>query len=161
MVVKYIKIYTKRNVWLAFLCATIVAVPLIIASLIFDVLEYDILAAFIPYPIAAIVILFCSLPIFRFRRMIQEQEALYGAAFNDVDVMHLETTLYISQDWLIWAGISAFHKKHIKKITHRLRHGNAGVSSNEVKIITVDNRKYTIWCLSTSNIVKLKNWLRT
>lgn len=161
MIDKYIKIYIKRNVRLAFVCATIVAVPLFITSLFYDVLAYDMLAALVPYPIAAVVVLFCSLPIFRFRRMIQKQEVLYGAEFNDVDVKHLETTLYISQDWLIWAGISAFHKRHIKQITHKLRHGRAGMSSNEVKIITVDNKKYTIWCLSTSNIKKVKDWLKT
>ena len=159
MVEKYIKIYTKRNIWLAFVCATIVAVPLFIISLFYDVLAYDILAALVPYPISAAVVLFCSLPISRFRRMIQKQEVLYGAEFNDVDVKRLETTLYISQDWLIWAGISAFHKKHIKHITYKQRHGRVG-SSNEVKVITVDNKKYTIWCLSAGNIQKIKDWCK-
>lgn len=158
MVNKYVRIYTKRNIWLTFICATIVAVPLFITSLIYDVLQYDYLTALIPYAIAAVVVLCCSVPIFCFRSMILEQEALYGIYFNDADAKHLETTLYISQDWLIWAGISAFHKNHIKHIAHKKRHGRVG-SSNEVKVVTVDSKKYTVWCLSSSNIQLIKEWL--
>lgn len=160
MIEKYIKLYLKRNIWLGSVCATIVAIPMLITSLIYDVLEYDLLISLIPFPIAVIVVLFCSLPIPRFRKMIQEQETLYGTAFNDADVEHLETTLYIAKDWLIWAGVSAFHRKHIKEISHKLRHGRPG-TSNEVRIVTVDNKKYTTWCLSASHVKNIKSWLKS
>ena len=78
--------------------------------------------------------------------------------FQDTDVVHLETTLYLSKDWLIWAGSCAVYKEHIKSISSALRHGGAG-SSNEVVVRTVDNKQYTIWCLSSSNVKKIKKWI--
>ena len=37
----------------------------------------------------------------QFEKMIAEQESLYNTVFSDTDAEHLETTLYISRDWLI------------------------------------------------------------
>ena len=157
MVEKYIKIYRKRNVILALICTTIVFIPLLIASLIYDVLSYDLIVAFIPFPIAFICVLFSFLSIIRFRKMIRQQESLYDTVFSDTDATHLETTLYLSKDWLIWAGCCAIYKIHIQSIQHKLVVGRFG-SSNKVTITTVDNKRYTIWCLSTTNIKKIKIW---
>ena len=89
--------------------------------------------------------------------MINMQEQLYGVSFNDNNAVHLETTLYLSEDWLIWAGESAIYKYHIKSVRSKLVHGRSG-SSNKVVITTVDNKKYVIWCLSYSNINKIRKW---
>ena len=89
--------------------------------------------------------------------MIKMQEQQYGVQFDDYNVIHLETTLYLSENWLIWAGISSIYKNHIKSIHSKLVHGRSG-SSNKVTIKTVDNKKYIIWCLSSSNINKIRKW---
>ena len=157
MIDKYIRIYNKRNINLAFVCATMVFVPLFIVSLFYDVVQEDIWVSFAPFIMALGCIAIASLFTKRFRKMIYKQEQLYDVQFQDVDVVHLETTLYLSKDWLIWAGSCAIYKEHIKSISSTLRHGRPG-SSNEVVIKTVDDRQYRIWCLSSSNIKKIKKW---
>ncbi len=157
MIDKYIKIYHKRNVQLALICATIVFVPLFVVSLFYDVVPEDTLVSFAPYILAAIFVAIASLFTKRFRKMIHEQEQLYSVQFQDTDVVHLETTLYLAKDWLIWAGSCAMYKEHIKAISSALRPGRIG-SSNEVVVRTVDNKQYSIWCLSSSNVKRIKKW---
>ena len=157
MVEKYTKIYLKRNITLALICATIVFIPLLIVSLIYDVLSYDLIAAFMPFPFAFICVLISFLPIIRFRKMIRQQEVLYDTVFSDTDADHLETTLYLSKNWLIWAGNCAVYKNHIQSIEYKLETGRVG-SSNKVTITTVDDKRYIFWCLNTTNIKKIKTW---
>ena len=123
----------------------------------YKILSYDLIIAFVPFPIALICVLVSLLPIIRFRKMIMRQESLYDTVFSDTDANHLETTLYLSKDWLIWAGSSAIHKKHIQSIKHKLESGRVG-SANKVIITTVDNKRYVVWCLSATNIKKIKLW---
>ena len=157
MIDKYIRIYRKRNIQLAFVCATRVFIPLFVVSLFYDVVPEDTLVSFSPYVIAAACIAIASLFSKRFRKMIHEQEQLYDVQFQDTDVVHLETTLYLSKDWLIWAGSCAMYRVHIKSINATLRYGRVGLS-NEVIIKTVDNKQYRIWCLNSSNVKKIKKW---
>ena len=49
VVEKYIKIYLKRNSILALICAALVFIPLLIVSLVYDVLSYDLIIAFVPF----------------------------------------------------------------------------------------------------------------
>ena len=157
MVEKYIKIYVNRNIILALICATIVFIPLLIVSLIYDVLSYDLIVALTPFLIALVCVLISFQSIIRFRKMIMQQETLYDTIFSDTNADHLETTLYLSKDWLIWAGSCAIYKKHIEFIKHKLESGRAS-SSSKVTITTADNKRYIIWCLSTTNIKKIKTW---
>ena len=157
---KYIKIYHKRNVKLAFICAVIVFVPLFVVSLFYNVVREDIIISFVPFVLAMLCVAVASLYTIRFKKMIKEQEHIYNVEFQDTKADHLETTLYLSDEWLIWAGSSAFYKKHIKSISSVRRFGRVG-SSNEVTIKTIDNKKYTVWCLSASNIKKIREWKDT
>lgn len=157
MVKKYIKIYHKRNIKLALFCAITVFVPLFVVSLFYNVVPEDTIISFVPFVLAALSVAVASLYTIRFKKMIKEQEHIYNIEFQDAKAEYLETTLYLSDEWLIWAGSSAFYKKHIKSIGSVRQYGRAG-SSNKVTIKTVDNRKYTIWCLSASNIKKISEW---
>ena len=159
MIDKYIKIYHKRNILLALMCATIVFLPLFVVSLFYDVVPDDTLVSVVPFILSALCVAIASLFTKRFRTMIHKQEQIYSVKFQDTDVVHLETTLYLSKDWLIWAGSCAIYKENIKTINSKLRHGRVG-SSNEVIIKTVDNKQYTIWCLSSSNVKKIKEWTK-
>ena len=154
---KYIEFYHKRNITLALVCATIAFLPLFVVSLFYDVVSEDTVISFIPYVFAALSVVVASLYTIRFKKLIEEQERIYNVQFQDKNAQHLENTLYLSEDWIIWAGSSAFYKKHIKSISSVRRHGKGG-SSNQVIIRTVDNKKYTIWCRSTSNVKKIKEW---
>lgn len=154
---KYIKIYHKRNTLLALFCASIVFLPLFAVSLFYDVVPEDTLISFVPFILAPLWVAVASLYTIRFKKLIAEQEKIYHIQFQDDNVEHLETTLYLSDDWLIWAGSCAFYKKHIKSISPIRCLGRAG-SSNQVTIKTIDDKKYTVWCLSASNFKKLKEW---
>ncbi len=157
---EYIRIYQKRNIKLAFLCAVIVFIPLFVVSLFYDVVLEDTIVSFVPFVLAALSVVVAYLYTLRFKKLIEKQEQIYDIQFQDTNAEHLETTLYLSDDWLIWAGSCAFYKKHIKSINSVRRYGRAG-SSNQVTIKTIDNKKYTIWCLSASNIKKIKEWKNT
>ena len=157
MINKYIHIYNRRNCLLALFCSSIVSIPMFITSLIYDVIQDDHFIAFAPFAIAAICVAIASLYTIRFKKMIKMQEQLYGVQFNDDNAIHLGTTLYLSEDWLIWAGSCSIYKNHIKSISSKLITGRSG-TSNKVTITTVDNKKYVIWCLSSSNINKIRKW---
>ena len=159
MVKKYNTIYHRRNIKLALICATIVFVPLFIESMVYDILPEDTFISFIPFVIAILCVGVASLFTIRFRRMIEAQEKRYNVQFQDNDVIHLENTLYLSKEWLISAGSCAIYKAHIQSIHSALRYSRAG-SSNEIIIKTSDSRKYRIWCLSSSNVKKIKDWVK-
>ena len=150
----------NRNMRLVFICASIIFLPLFITSLLYDVVPGDIWIALVPFYLAPICVAVASLYTIRFRKMIAKQEQAYHIQFQDDNVEHLETTLYLSSDWLIWAGSCAFYKKHIKSIRSVRRFGRAG-SSNQVTINTIDGKKYTMWCLSAANVKKLKAWQKS
>ena len=158
LISKYIKVYVKRNVFLALFCSILVFIPLFICSLIYDVLSYDIAVSFVPFAIAIICVLISLIPTIQFRRMIAQQEKQYGVKFSDAWAVHLETTLYLSDNWLIWAGVSALYRGHISDIQAKTMSGSVG-SSNKVKLITADNRRYVVWCLSDNNLKKVYKWL--
>ena len=160
MMEKYIKIYHKRNAQFGCLCAFLAFVPLFIVSLFYDIIPEDTWISFIPFAFAAMYVAIASLNTIRFKKLIAEQEQMYHIQFQDDNVEHLETTLYLSDGWLIWAGSCAFYKNHIKSIRSVHRFGRAG-SSSQVTIKTVDDKKHTVWCLSASNVKKLKQWLKS
>ena len=158
LISKYIKVYVKRNILLALFCSILVFIPLFIVSLIYDVMSYDIAVSFVPFAIAIICVLISLIPTIQFRRMITQQEEVYGVKFSDTGAVHLETTLFLSDNWLIWAGVSALYKGYITDVKSRIMSGSVG-SSNRVELITADNKRYVVWCLNGNNLVKIKKWL--
>ena len=158
---KYIIYYNKRNIKIAFAFAAVIFILFFVVSLIYDVIENDVLISFSPFVFAAISVAIASLYTIRFKKMIEKQEKLYDVQFQDKDIERLETTLFLSDEWLIWAGSCAFYKKHIDSINSVRRYAQAGGSSNEITVKTVDGKKYTIWCLSSSNVKRIKKWLNT
>ena len=143
--------------FLALFCAAIVCVPLLIVSFLYDAIPYDLAVALAPFPLALICVAISLFPTIRFKKMIAEQESLYNTVFSDTDAEHLETTLYISRDWLIWAGCSAICKAHIRSVQSRYASGSAGVS-NRVTITTADHRRYVVWCLRAENVRRIRDW---
>ncbi len=154
---KYIKLYLKRITFVALICAILVFLPLFLVSLIYDVLSYDLLVSFAPFFIGFVCVAVSALTIPRFKKMVAQQEKRYHAVFSDEGAQHLETTLYLSKDWLIWAGVSAIHREHIRSVRHRSVNSRSG-PSNKVTIRTADNKTYMIWCLSADNIRKIHQW---
>ena len=160
MIETYVKIYLKRNILLAFVCSVIGFIPLFIVSLVYDVISYDLIISFCPFLIAFLCFSISLFPIIRFKKMIASQELLYGIVFSDNNSTRLETTLYLSDEWLIWACYCAIHKKHIQSVKCKRGHSRVG-SSYRVKITTIDKKHYIIWCLNFSSIKKINSWRKT
>ena len=120
---KYIKIYHKRNLMLALLCATPTFIILFVVSLLYDYVPQDTMVSFSPFALAAFSVAIASLSTIRFKKLIGKQEQIYGIQFQDTNAEHIEKTLYVSKDWLIRAGAFSFYKKHIKSITYILENG--------------------------------------
>ena len=156
-ITNYIRSYIKRNVFLALFCAIIVFIPFFIVSLLYNYDPNDTVLSFIPFGIALICVLLSLLPIVRFRKMIDEQEKMYNTVFSDSGAEHLETTIYLSEEWLIKAGCTALYKEHVENAESKLMTGSAG-ASNRIKIKTKDGKRYIIWCLSDSNLKKILSW---
>ena len=159
MLSTYTKIYIKRNLLAALVCAVICFIPLFVVSLIYDVRADDTLIAWIPFPAAALCFGVSLLPIIPFRHMVRKQEALYRVAFTDTDVKRLDTTLYISRTWLIHAGRVALCKQHIRKITAKQVYGKGGVSYR-ITVKTADNRRLVIRTTSASAVKQIQAWIR-
>ena len=157
MIDKYIKIYHKRNVVLALVCAVIVFVPWFMAALLSDAVPHDIWLSLAPFLIAAVYVAAAASTTVRFRRMIEAQEERYGVTFSDHGAIRLETTLFLSDEWLIRAGVSAIYKDHVHSVKSSLRRGRGG-SSNRVVIGSADGKKYVVWCQSSSGVRKIKAW---
>lgn len=155
---KYIRIYMKRNLLTALFCAILCFVPLFIVSLIYDLLSYDLVVSFAPFFVALLCVAFSYLYTFRFRRMISEQEKIFSITFDDTAAQHLETTVYLSDDWLIYAGSAAFYKGYVQSISSKTKHGLRGGSSNRVALKTIDGRHYVIWVLSSTVVKRLREW---
>ena len=154
---KYIQIYHKRNVLLALFCSVIVFIPLFVAALLNDAVPHDIWLSLVPFLIAAVYVAAAASTTVRFRRMIEAQEERYGVTFGDHGAIRLEMTLFLSDEWLIRAGVSAIYKDHVQSVKSSLRRGRSG-SSNRVVIGTVDGKKYVVWCQSSSGVRKIKAW---
>jgi hypothetical protein len=157
MVEKYVKIFYRRNLLATLLPAIFVFLPLFVVSLFYDVIDGDIWISFFPFPLAALLWCFAALYTVRFRKMIEEQESLYRISFCDNGAIHLETTLYLSEDWLIFAGSVALYKKHIRSVRAKSEIGRVG-SSYKVTLRTVTGKKYVVWCLSHENVERIKKW---
>ena len=159
MVEKYIRLYMRRNMLFGLGLAILCWVPLFIASVIADVLAYDIVLSFVPFPIAFVCVLISYIPTFRFKRMIKEQEVYYHTEFTDRGVRRLENRLYLSDDWLIAAGECALYKKYIRGMREKYITSRSG-GSHLVKITSVDDKLHSIWILSSSNIKMIRQWVR-
>lgn len=154
---KYIKIYHKQNVRAALLCAIIMFLPLFIVSLLYDVYPEDILISFFPFVLAVLSVAIASLYTVRFKKLIKMQEQIYGIEFQDANAVHIGKRLYLSDEWLIWAGSGAFYKKHIKTIGSVCTHvASPGISYKAV-IKTIDGKKYSFSC-AASDIKKIRKW---
>lgn len=155
---KYIYIYHKRNVRVALLCALIAFFPLFIASLFYDVTPEDTLVSFTPFIMAAVCITVASLYTIRFKKLIKAQEKTYGIEFQDTNAVQIGKTLFLSDEWLIWAGSGAFYRKHIKTISSVRSQGrSSGSLSYKAVIKTADGKKYSFWC-TASAINKIRKW---
>jgi len=154
---KYIKLYNIQNVKIALFCSVIVFIPLFTVSLFYDVIPEDTLISFIPFVLSALSVAIAALYTIRFKKMIKMQEQIYNIEFQDTNVVPIGKTLFLSDEWLIWAGKGAFYRKHIKTINSvRVQGGRYGFSYKAL-IKTADGKNYS-FCCAASDIKKIRKW---
>ena len=157
MAEKYVRIYLKRNFFLALFVAVAAFVPLFTVALIYDVVENDAAISLVPFAVVPICFLYSFFRTVRFKKMITRQEKEYATDFNDLNAVRIDDLVYQNVSWLVIAGKVAIYKEHIRNASYKVVRGNMG-SSAIVTLFTADGRRYRIWCRSVSGAVKIRKW---
>lgn len=155
---KYVCVFMKRNLTLVFFCATLCAIPLFVAALIYDFLPYDIYMCLIPYVFGALIIIMNHFVSFRFKKIIEKQEESFNVSFSDKDERQLNPTVFLTEEWLIFAGRYAFYKKNIESIKSKIADGRSIQRRHKLTVIETDGHKTNIVIYQPSVVKKIKEW---
>ncbi len=96
---------------------------------------------------------------FRFRQIIRYQERLFHVKFSDTNATALypKSNTFLSDDWLIFSGKSAFCRQYIRRIsivTVRTNRGN----DCRLKLFTTDGKTHLRAMDSQTNANKIQRW---
>ena len=162
---KYITLFLKTRFVLIFGCATALFV------LFFSVLLFDRNAVYPPifalwvYFVAIVFYAINLLVVLRFQRVIAYQERLFDIRFCDTNATPLykgsikAPGVFLSDDWLIFAGKSAFCRQYIKHIDIKSEEANMG-NDYRLRIYTVDYKEYSIHIDSPANARRIQIWYK-
>ena len=163
---KYNLIYAKNIFLMCFFISFFIAVTFFIVSFFFDVVENDILYSLysLLVGVAAWLVMLLRIP---FAYMIlRRQEKMLGIKFDDKDVkplypMSTNSLIYVSGEWLIFAGMSAFCRDYIEKLTVRSKRPKNQIHYYHLCIIVgKDKKKYYKLLDSASTAKKIREWYR-
>lgn len=163
---KYNLIYAKNTFLMCFVISLIAAIPLFIVSLFYDAAENDVLYFLYCFLAGAAVWLARLLRIPFAHMILRRQEKLLGIKFDDKDVKPLypksaNSLIYVSDEWLIFAGTGAFCRDYIEKITVRSKkRKNRTDYFHLCIIIGKDQKKYYKLLDSASTAKKIREWYR-
>jgi len=163
MTKKYILLYVKRVFCLVFGVALATAVPLLLASLFADAWENDILfSLYIPF-LMAVIVLPIPLLYIPFGIYVQRlQEKTLAVAFSDSNAQRLypRSYVFLSDDWVIWAGRLVLHRAFIRSITVRRERPRQSRGGYYCICKCMNGKQYRIFVASTSEVKKIKQWYR-
>ena len=156
---KYIKLFLKRRLLIVFISSTVLFI------LFFFVLSFCKSAVYPPsfalwvYVLAMVWYGFYIILALRFKALIKRQEKQFGIIFNDTNVMALypKSDTFLSDDWLIFAGKTAFYRQYISFMQVILKQTNMG-DDYYLKIQAVDGKIFSIHIDSNSSAQKIKKW---
>lgn len=96
---------------------------------------------------------------FRFRQIIRYQERLFHVKFSDTNAAALypESNTFLSDDWLIFSGKSAFCRQYIRRISIVAVQTNRG-NDYRLKLFTTDGKTYLHAIDSQTNASKIQRW---
>ncbi len=163
---KYNLIYAKHTFLMCFVISLIAAIPLFIVSLFYDEVENDILYSLYCLLAGAAVWLLLLLRIPFAHMILRRQEKLLGKKFDDKDVKPLypksaNSLIYVSDEWLIFAGTGAFGREYIEKLTVRSKKRKNRTDYYHLCIIIgKDKKKYYKLLDSASTAKKIREWYR-
>ena len=125
---------------------------------------YPIRAAVITPLIPAITLTFAIdvLLTIRFRKLIRYQEEFLNISFNDQNAAPLlpRSLTYLSDDWVIFSGKTAFHREFIEKVTIRPKHASTGGNNYILKIKTRTGRSYKRVFGSHADARDIQHWFK-
>ena len=139
------------------------------ATLFYELFFYVLLwcktAAFAPpfalwtYVPALVWYLLDILLTFRFRQIIRYPERLFHVKFSDTNAAALypESNTFLSDDWLIFSGKSAFCRKYIRRISIVAVRTNRG-NDYRLKLFTTGGKTYLHDIDSQTNPNKIQHW---
>ena len=104
------------------------------------------------------MILFSYLLTFRFKKEIKRQEEKFNVRFSDNGKDKLDSTIFISDEWLIFAGTHAWYKPNIKSITGKILNAASRQRRTRLTIVTDDEEKKTVFMYSPSAVAKINSW---
>ena len=163
---KYNLIYAKHTFLMCFVISLIAAIPLFIVSLFYDEVENDILYSLYCLLAGAAVWLLLLLRIPFAHMILRRQEKMLGIKFDDKDVKPLypksaNSLIYVSDEWLIFAGTGAFCRDYIEKFTVRSKKRKNRTDYYHLCIIIgKDKKKYYKLLDSASTAKKIREWYR-
>lgn len=96
---------------------------------------------------------------FRFRQITRYQERLFHVKFSDTNAAALypESNTFLSDDWLIFSGKSAFCRQYIRCISIVAVRTNRG-NDYRLKLFTTDGKTYLHAIDSQTNANKIQRW---
>lgn len=96
---------------------------------------------------------------FRFRQIIRYPERLFHVKFSDTNAAALypESNTFLSDDWLIFSGKSAFCRKFIRRISIVAVRTNRG-NDYRLKLFTTNGKTYLHAIDSQTNANKIQHW---
>ncbi|MBE5810307.1 MAG: hypothetical protein E7318_05145 [Clostridiales bacterium] len=155
------KRYIKDLVRVNLIMMACVGTPALFASLFGLHRENGLMLLVMCLGFALAVFAVCMLPSLRFWWMIRRQEKL-GLPFPNEEPRRIDlgwTGTYLTQDWLIYAGIHALHHSQIAAIHgKRINPGRFAVG-HLIIVKTVNGRTYR-WHLSQRNVKIIRDWLK-
>lgn len=158
---KYIIRFLKNRFIIAFVSASLFFALFFFTLLWCKSPAFSPYFAFWVYVPALIWLLADVLLTIRFKRIIRYQEQLLGVEFNDTNAnpLYPGSNTFLSDDWLIFAGKSAFHRQYIKRITINPKNTNIGLDY-WLKIYTNDGKEYKRHIDSQTNTKKIQIWYK-
>ena len=163
---KYNLIYAKNTFLMCFFISLFAAVPFFAVSFFFDAVENDILYSLYYLLAGAAVWLLLLLRIPFVHMILRRQEKMLGIKFDDKDVKPLypksaNSLIYVSDEWLIFAGTGAFGRAYIEKLTVRSKKRKNRTDYYHLCIIIgKDQKKYYKLLDSASTAKKIREWYR-
>ena len=158
---KYSLLFLKRRLRIVFVSSTFLFLIFFFALILCKNAVYSPLFALWSYALALVWYAADILLTIRFQTMIRYQERRFGIPFRDTNAAALfpHSNTFLSDDWLIFAGRSAFYRQYINDmqiITKRTGMGN----DFYLRLQTDDNRTYTVTVDSDVNSKKIRQWFQ-
>ena len=82
------------------------------------------------------------------------KEERFNVRFSDTGKNKLDSTIFVSDEWLIFAGMHAWYKPNINSITGTILDASSRQRRTRLAIVTVDGEKTNVVVYSPSVVKK-------